>query len=865
MSRPWLFTVVAVLALARAGYGSVLDVTSFGAVADDANSDSGAIAAAIAASRAGDTVFFPTGTYRLSAAIQPASGTTLAGAARDATILRYDGAALLPLIDLGGRSNVEITALTLDGAGNPKAANGIQALDGGGHRLHGLAIRGLVKGQGFGPHGIHFVQNVSDSEITDNWISNIAPTSAWGAGIRLSHGSARNQVLRNTISTTGRGGILADNDSVDLVIRDNLVSGSGGDGLGIEIWGGSHRAIIEDNVIDHWLSINESDFCAVRRNVVRDPGGPLKYIGIELAGGSNAVFTDNAVGDGQQLGLSVSNTTKDNVLWAFNTVASATTWNVQLQGDADGLTHHYFYGNTFLGAQHDDPRAAYPDSGHGFRLNGDCRAVTLDHNRIVDNGADGIQFSGAHFDQLSFLDNLIARNVGDSVSRDPGGSDLLWAGNTVSGNGLDQQLTTRGFAASAPAAAFSAIDFAIVGAPVVFTNNSSVGSGSIVRTLWDFGDGVPTTDSQPTHSYDRPGIYRVTLVVWSSAGRAARAAHVIQVAASADSTCATLDCRAGGDECHFPACDETASSCVGEAKPAGTTCDDGLFCTAVDGCDNGLCTGRPRDCSDDDRCTSDSCDESGATCAHTAIASCGPQSPTQQSCLVAMAKSYQKLAKASAKRTADCVSAAAKGAPDPLACSSRDPRGKVAAALAKLQSANGQRCTCPTCTLPTFGYASDVFTAAGNVDAASSLIVTDLFGSTEGLGLLEYSANGAGASCQQHVYRDAQAVGAAYWTAFTTCARDGLRGKVPPAAVAGQSFVLGDELARCLGLDPKGKIARARARLAASATACAAAGIPFDSFAGSCGAETSAATFAACVADLVEQRTAAAIRTAHDL
>jgi len=87
----------------------------------------------------------------------------------------------------------------------------------------------------------------------------------WGAGIRLGHGSSRNRVEDNAISNTGRGGILCNDGSTDLVIRNNTVGGSGGEGLGIELWGGCHRSLVEDNQIDHWLSLDLSDYCAVRR------------------------------------------------------------------------------------------------------------------------------------------------------------------------------------------------------------------------------------------------------------------------------------------------------------------------------------------------------------------------------------------------------------------------------------------------------------------------------------------------------------------------------------------------------------------------------------------------------------------------
>lgn len=867
MPRRWLLVAVLVLAVVRSAPGATRDVTAFGAVPGDATSDTPAIAAAVAASQAGDVVFFPAGTYLLTDAVRPASGTTVAGAARDATVLRYVGTTPNSLVELTARANVEITALTLDGNHNPRAENGIEASDGSGHRLHDLAIRALTKGSGFGPHGIHFVTGVTDSEISDNRISDIAPNSIWGAGLRMSYGSSRNRVERNTITTTGRGGILLDNDSHDAVIRANVVIDSGGDGLGIEVWSSCHRALIEDNAIDHWLSVDRSSGCAVRRNVVRDPTGAFKYIGIELAGGDDNVFTDNVVGDGQQLGISVSTPgSKDNVLWAYNTVVRATTWGVQLQGEDAGVTHHYFYRNAFLETPADHPHAAYPQAGNGFRMNGDALAVCLESNRIADNAGDGIQFSGMRFDQLAFVDNAIVGNAGASVSADPGGTNLRWDGNVVAGNGVDRELVGRGFAGPGPTAAFSAAGGAVAGAPVVFTNTSSAGSGTLVRTLWDFGDGLPATDVQPTHVYDAAGIYRVSLVVWDSAGRGARAERLVQVAASPGSPCASIDCRAAGDQCRFPACDETAGACTGVGRPDGTTCDDGLFCTGTDGCAGGSCSGLPRDCSDGDRCTTDACDEGNAACTHAPIPSCGLQDALQQRCLLAVAKSFGKLAKAAAKLTAGCVAGGAKGTLGALACLGTDPRGKLATAGAKVQRTVEQRCTCPGCRVPDFGYAVDLAAATGAVGAADPSLTTDVFGTAGDLGLLVSSANTTGARCQQAVYRDVQEMSAAYWTGFLACLKDGLRGKVPPAVATGEPFVVATELAACVGHDPQRKIERARARLAADATtSCVNAGVSLGVFAGACGTQPNPAAFVSCLAAAVETRTGTGIRAAHAL
>jgi hypothetical protein len=54
-------------------------------------------------------------------------------------------------------------------------------------------------------------------------------------------------------------------------------------------------------------------------------------------------------------------------------------------------------------------------------------------------------------------------------------------------------------------------------------------------------------------------------------------------------------------------CDDTADQCVTQPKADGTACDDGLFCTKIDACQNGFCRGS------DNPCTS-SCDENNDVC-----------------------------------------------------------------------------------------------------------------------------------------------------------------------------------------------------------------------------------------------------------
>ena len=268
-TRPRSICRVVILIVAFLGCAAVLasaatrNVTEYGAVPDDAGDDHAAINNAISASSSGDTVYFPSGTYRVSGAVVGKSGVRLEGA--NGSVLLYVGASANVILALYGKSNVTVSGLTLDGNNSVHATQGIAAGDATGIRLHRLTIRNLGHSGDSWTHGILFDPTVTDSTITSNVISSIATGSVWGAGIRLGHGSSRNRVEDNAISNTGRGGILCNDGSTDLVIRNNTVGGSGGEGLGIELWGGCHRSLVEDNQIDHWLSLDLSDYCAVRR------------------------------------------------------------------------------------------------------------------------------------------------------------------------------------------------------------------------------------------------------------------------------------------------------------------------------------------------------------------------------------------------------------------------------------------------------------------------------------------------------------------------------------------------------------------------------------------------------------------------
>ena len=78
---------------------------------------------------------------------------------------------------------------------------------------------------------------------------------------------------------------------------------------------------------------------------------------------------------------------------------------------------------------------------------------------------------------------------------------------------------------------------------------------------------------------------------------------------------------ADADACTSDVC--VAGACTNPSAPSGTTCDDGMFCTATDRCDgSGGCLGTGVRCNDGQSCTVDTCDESLDACMFTPTAGC---------------------------------------------------------------------------------------------------------------------------------------------------------------------------------------------------------------------------------------------------
>ncbi|MCC7495434.1 MAG: right-handed parallel beta-helix repeat-containing protein [Fimbriimonadaceae bacterium] len=489
-----------------------------------------ALARAVAAAAAGDTIELAAGTYPLSAMLRLKSGLTVRGAGAEATSITRQGGPRAGLLELHGCHEVVVRDLTLDGGRRPECAYGLVATDSQRLRIEQIVVKHLA-GEGWGPFGILFVgdnptcaRGVTDSLIRDCGFEDIGVGTEWGGAIRLAWGSNRNEVRDCQIAQTGRGGIFGDH-STDLVVRGNEVTGSGGVGLGIELWGGCHRSVVEDNVIDHWLSIDGGQFTAVRRNRIGTADGTLKFLGLEFIA-SDGVVSDNEVWSGQQIGLSVSNQPpKNNVLWQRNSVVDCNQWGAQFQGETGGAARHYFYRCRFEANRAGDPRAPYPnDSGHGFRTNGHCQGFVFEECDFRDNGGLGLQLGGPAVDQVELRRCRIQGNRAAALR---GGVQTAGAllDLSVAGNAGDALPTWPAFATAAPEPRIAGPARVAVGEPATFRAQTAA---PVEAWLWDCATGIPQNGATATHTWTTPGTYEVTLVVWSQ-GRGGRATSSVVV------------------------------------------------------------------------------------------------------------------------------------------------------------------------------------------------------------------------------------------------------------------------------------------------------------------------------------------------
>ena len=545
--------------------------------------DAAAINAAVRDAAPGGAVRLAAGTFYIGGTVYITnSGFTIAGAGADSTsIVSVGGGG--EMVFISDAHNVEITGLAFDGNNRAEIDYGIH-----GHNCEALNIHDnlftrmrtagiwFVGNQGVSPD--KYGGGVNDSDIVNNRFYSIGPDYGWGVGVRLSWGSSRDRLIGNTIDTTGRGGLVSNDGSKDCVYKDNVVTNcglatdGGGEGLGLEVWYNCDRSIIEDNTLDHWLSLGGGDYQATRRNTISDHER-VKFIGIEAVGTQQTVITDNLVDGGAQIGLSVSNAAnKQFIYWANNTVKNCFEWGSQFQGDGGfSVNHNYLYKNQFIDnnvppAGQNGYTPIYPgDNGYGFRINGSNNHMTFDSNVFSNNGRSGFQFTGGEGNNNIYFTNNVFDHNGyfadgtvSNINKDgypiwidtrtwgdyaQNSVDQLYldATNTASGNARtdafvkpvsgqntpsDNQFHNFTGTYDPPATSVICDSEGTAGQGMLFGFNFD---RPIQYCLWDFGEGLPSDWMYPTHVYSEPGTYTVSVITWAYDGQASRAEATVTI------------------------------------------------------------------------------------------------------------------------------------------------------------------------------------------------------------------------------------------------------------------------------------------------------------------------------------------------
>ncbi len=285
--------------LAFAGLGpcralaKTVDVTAYGAVGDGSTDNTTAIQSAINAAAAGDTVYFPGGTYNVSATISLLSNLTYAGefAGTVRSIINQTAANHFTLELQSTASNITLNGITLQG-------NGL-AVDKGSTAAQNLTIQNCtfqnITTGTYPTNQVIFISvGANNCNIIGNTFTNFVDTGilAWGL-----HGC---MIADNSFNTFNEGSHI-NGTCTNVTYARNV--GVNLRRMGIEIQGsGFQNLLVEDNAFANWLSPGTSSFGL---SVVPSSGPNVitqynTLIGIPpIAGGSTG---SNHYGDGLEVG-----------------------------------------------------------------------------------------------------------------------------------------------------------------------------------------------------------------------------------------------------------------------------------------------------------------------------------------------------------------------------------------------------------------------------------------------------------------------------------------------------------------------------------------------------------------------------------
>jgi hypothetical protein len=120
---------------------------------------------------------------------------------------------------------------------------------------------------------------------------------------------------------------------------------------------------------------------------------------------------------------------------------------------------------------------------------------------------DGVDIAGAT--SASFT-------IGSVSAADAASYTVSVAGASPCGAVVSAAATLTVFAR--PSSSFNVTSPVCAGTVAAFTNTSTIASGSIANSFWNFGDGVTSATTNATHTYANPGVYTAVLTSESNNG-----------------------------------------------------------------------------------------------------------------------------------------------------------------------------------------------------------------------------------------------------------------------------------------------------------------------------------------------------------
>ena len=485
------------------------------------------LAAAVAAVRSGDVVIVHAGTYREP--LKPPAGTTWRAAEGEAR----------PVID-GGWNGKSL--------GSEKTAGGaVLAINGAGVTVEGLRF---INGRGYGAGVTADNTTVRDCQFDNMYSSGIIANGDGPVKNVLIEDCTINRVImRYAVNGIAGGCAIGLVETVDAVVRGNVISGDWGEGIDIDR--GSVNALVERNIVTFkahmGLYIIRARGTRLLNNVVyhvtegddfraKDDQAPAGIvIGDEM--GSGMLKHPHSAGSHIEGNLVVN----CGVLFHVRS-HDQKTLGYETKLDAATVVR----GNTFVAGPATRTGiqiAMQPALPHG--------AAVFENNLfLMDNAPAGAEIART---QGAVATALVWRNNGWSQLPPPafrGAGDVIVpagaladAGAAVTGTwretnfNIDSYRPRRGgpldgaeMGALEPlpptVEAWVMADFgqepSAGPAPleVRFTDRSTAGGNATITTwAWEFGDGTTSVEPSPVHIYATPGTYRARLTV-TDEGRA---------------------------------------------------------------------------------------------------------------------------------------------------------------------------------------------------------------------------------------------------------------------------------------------------------------------------------------------------------